>query len=447
MTITNPTNTPVEIKVDGGIHGSKELLRGTYTFPNISPGMHEVEIIYKGKVVHKQNVNVVPNMTAHIFYNVSLPPPPPPPPTHEAKGTIIVDVVAVAPQPHPVPPIHPVPPGYGRPPVTGAPRLLVTALSLQVPRITVEVDNITKTGPIGRFEFSNLRPGAHTVKVYANGRQIYSGTVYITAGQTKTIHVTYTPLPKTGTLIVDVTMQSSGTGAPSSGIGKPPIGGPHRPGGVGTPHLTYVSYTPWYSTPYVGGISSLSGNVVVSVDGIRKSGGFGRYNFSNLNPGTHRVEVFYNGRLVKSVMVSVSPGQTKTVAVPVVVTPTLPPIPPTPPSHGTPPAMHNIGAIAVTITNPTPIPAYVMIDGGRYGNKRVWKGTVTFNNIPAGTHNVEIRYEGHIVYSKSVNVVPNMTAHVYYTVHQAPSPMPPHGVPPHGGPPTPPTHMPVIRTF
>lgn len=335
--VNNPANANVTVFLDSAF---KNGSYGTYTFPIVSPGQHMLKVIVNGKVVKLEMFDLSPGETKNIVVQVPVQAPPSPP----IISPTPVQPPSQAPVTTPPPVTTPVPSPVPSPVVKG--KIIVDVVELKPPsrggilslsntNIIVKIDGVSKYGGIGKYMFSNLKPGEHSVVVYANNKEIYSGVVSIEAGKTKSITITYHPAPRTGTLVVNVAQQSTGSGgspvsAPSSGVGKiPPISSPINPGNIARRRIN-PRISLFGPLSVSGGSMALSYNVVVSVDGVRKSGSYGAYTFNNINPGTHHVEVYSDGRLIKSETVSVSPGGTKKIYVTILAAPQPRPGSPTP---------------------------------------------------------------------------------------------------------------------
>jgi len=254
--------------------------------------------------------------------------------------------------------------------------------------------------------------------------------------------------------------QQPPTGGPTSPIVPPNQITPIQPPMPPTPgypqpapplHTTPMGYqvivavVPGENAPRVAPISVTLSGISNTTFVKTATGSYGVFTFKEVPPGTYKITVNTpTGIMTKNITVTDS-NITEKFVVSATGTPTMP---------------QQKGDISITISNETELPVDIKIDNGGFGEKSIQRGTVTFRDVPVGMHKVDIYYNGKLVYSRAINVIPNMVAHITYAVHPtltptgnkgtiivtvypqkpllSPPTKPPHGAPPylHGIPKT-----------
>jgi parallel beta-helix repeat protein len=362
---SNPSGA--SICLDGQCWGM--LYKTPDTIYDVEPGRHEVELSLVGYEKWSEEVRVTADRTLHVY-------------------------ATLTPKPTPTPP----------PPATGAIRIDSTPS-----HATIELDGETFVGPISATPATipNLDPGVHTIKLSHEGYHDWGPKeVYVTAGETKNVHATLTPIQTTGTISV----HSSPSGATISLDDRvdPRITTPYTFTKVSPGHhklgLSLVGYYDWstdtkveagHNTPISATLTPIptTGTITVfsSPPGAdiyldNKYEGRTLHTITDVLPGHHTIRLCLEGYRDWSTPVDVTAGDTTPVQA------TLTPISTT-------------GAINV---NSEPPGANIGLDGVPVNALTPY----TIPNVGSGTHTLVLALKGYLDWSAKVHVVPGKTADV-----------------------------------
>ena len=339
------------------------------TIYDVEPGRHEVELSLVGYEKWSKEVRVTADRTLHVHATLTPKPTPPPPPP--ATGAIGIDSS----------PSH----------------------------ATIELDGETFVGPISATPATipDLSPGTHTIKLSHEGYHDWGPKeVTVTAGKTKHVHATLTPIQTTGT--ISVHSSPSGATIHLEGFVGQTVTTPHTFTKVSPGHhkleLSLVGYYDWstdarvtagHTTPIhatlrpiptTGAITVFSSPPGAEIYLDNTYEGRTLHTITDVLPGHHTVRLCLEGYRDWSTPVDVTAGDTTPVQA------TLTPIPRT-------------GAISV---NSEPPGANIGLDGVPINALTPY----TIPNVVSGTHNLELALKGYLDWSAEVHVVPGKTADV-----------------------------------